>query len=298
MRFFMSCDGEAKQIEVFQGQEILDLFKEALIDFAKTPASCSAICQASDASPYFKATKKRLSHQPVGYNPALDDDYAHTVHDLKVAMGERFSSGKKGVIIKSLLRVVEAIRDTLTSAIVKTGYRVTGQWPINFTSAMNQCSAVKNISAAAYNHMQDKVGTLADIFRQRGVLTEADMDENGIVDLTEDSRKTPKDLRVLHQQRAVLMNSEECILQFKDQQSNLEARKVAARQKASDGEAQGLTDAQLYEAWFNRLTNQEKRDELVHRDNAGGKVARRKQKAVELRAQGWKPIQPTEETVA
>ncbi len=101
MRFFMSCDGEAKQIEVFQGQEILDLFKEALIDFAKTPASCSAICQASDASPYFKATKKRMSHQPFGYNPALDDDYAHTVHDLKVAMGERFSSVKKGVIIKS-----------------------------------------------------------------------------------------------------------------------------------------------------------------------------------------------------
>ena len=146
--------------------------------------------------------------------------------------------------------------------------------------------------------MQDKVGTLADIFRERGVLTEADMDEHEIIDLTEDSRKTPKDQRVLHQQRAVLMNSEECILQFKDQQSNLEARKVAARQTASDGEVQGLTNAQLYEAWFNRLTKQEQRNELVLRDNAGGKVARRKQKAVELRAQGWKPDEPIEEIVA
>jgi hypothetical protein len=37
MRFFLSCDGEAKQIEVFQEPELLQLFKETLIDFAKTP---------------------------------------------------------------------------------------------------------------------------------------------------------------------------------------------------------------------------------------------------------------------
>jgi hypothetical protein len=298
MRFFMSCDGEAKQIEVFQEQEILDLFKEALIDFAKTPASCSAICQASDASPYFKATKKRLRHQSIGFNPVQDDENENTIDQLKLALGERFASNKKGVIIKSLLKVVEAIRDTLTSSIVKTGYRVTGQWPIDFTSAMNQCSAVSQLSAAAYIHMRDKVETLAGIFRERGVLTEADMDEHGIVDLTDDTRKTPKDQRVLHQQRAVLMNSEECIRQFKEYQARLEARKAAVRQSATDGQAQGLTNAQLYEAWFNRLTKDEQREELVLRDAAGGKVARRKQKAAELRVQGWKPDEPVEEIVA
>lgn len=297
MRFFMSCDGEAKQIEAFQTQEILDLFKKALIDFAKTLASCSAICQASDASPFFKATKKRLAHQMIDFNPVLDDDYDHTVRLLKEVMAERFASGKKWVIIKSLLKVVEAIRDTLTSEIVKTGYRVTGQWPINFTLAMNQCSAVKTISHAAYRNMQDKVETLARIFRERGVLTEADMDEHGIVDLSEDTRKTPKDQRVLHQQRAVLMNSEECILQYREYQSRLEARKAEVRQPATDEHARGLTSAKLYEVWFNHLTKQEQRAELVLRDEAGGKVARRKQKVAELRAQGWKPDEPIEENV-
>lgn len=136
--------------------------------------------------------------------------------------------------------------------------------------------------------------TLADILRDRGVLTEADMDEHGIVDLSEDSRKTPKDQRVLHQQRAVLMNSEGSKLQFRDRQSRLQARKAAARQPASDG----VTIAQLYEIWFNRLTKQEKREELVLRDAVGGKVACRKQKAVKLRAQGWKPDEPFEEIIA
>ena len=60
MRAFVTCDGEQKQIAVFQEEDLITLFKDALIDFGKTPASCSAICQSSDASPFFKATKKKL----------------------------------------------------------------------------------------------------------------------------------------------------------------------------------------------------------------------------------------------
>lgn len=58
MRAFVTCAGEAKQIEMFQEDDILKLFEETLIDLGKTPASCSAICQSSDASPFFKAAKK------------------------------------------------------------------------------------------------------------------------------------------------------------------------------------------------------------------------------------------------
>ena len=57
MRAFVTCDGEPVQIEVWQEAELLEAFKEALIDFEKTPASCSGICQASDVSNFFKASK-------------------------------------------------------------------------------------------------------------------------------------------------------------------------------------------------------------------------------------------------
>jgi len=42
MRAFVTCDGEARQIEIFQEQQILDLMASNLIDLGKTPASCSA----------------------------------------------------------------------------------------------------------------------------------------------------------------------------------------------------------------------------------------------------------------
>jgi hypothetical protein len=57
MRAFVTCDGEAQQIAVFQMVTMLALFVAALIDFGKSPASCSAIAQSSDDSNFFKATK-------------------------------------------------------------------------------------------------------------------------------------------------------------------------------------------------------------------------------------------------
>jgi hypothetical protein len=60
MRAFVTCDGEAKQIEVFQEPEMVQFFKLNLIDFGKTPASCSGISQSSDVSRYFSNTKRAM----------------------------------------------------------------------------------------------------------------------------------------------------------------------------------------------------------------------------------------------
>jgi hypothetical protein len=60
MRAFVTCDGEEAQIKVFQETAMRKLFKDVLIDFGKTPASCSAICQSSDVSDFFKGMKKLL----------------------------------------------------------------------------------------------------------------------------------------------------------------------------------------------------------------------------------------------
>lgn len=62
MRGFLTCDGKPYQNEVFQEPEMIDAFKTAILDFTKSPASCSAICQSSEASNFFKASEKMLMH--------------------------------------------------------------------------------------------------------------------------------------------------------------------------------------------------------------------------------------------
>lgn len=171
--------------------------------------------------------------------------------------------------------------------IVRDGYEKTGQYPVNFVAAMNQCPAVKHMSMHDFNHMKNSVDQLANIFRTRGILTEADMDALLIIDQSEDSRKTPKDERVLHQQRAVLMNSAECIRQYKEYHERLQAKKASSGRVAAPNGSAPLSDAQLYNSWCFSLSHNEAREEAKNCEAAGGKVSRRKQKAAELRAQGW-----------
>jgi hypothetical protein len=60
MTAFFVFDGESSQIQVFQEGFVLDLMRQHLIDFRKSPASCSSITQSSDDSDFFKASKKKL----------------------------------------------------------------------------------------------------------------------------------------------------------------------------------------------------------------------------------------------
>jgi hypothetical protein len=65
--------------------------------------------------------------------------------------------------------------------------------------------------------VKDSVETLAIMFRQCGVLAEADIDREDVA-LSEDIRK---DECALYQQPAVLMNSAECVRQCKEYQQHL-----------------------------------------------------------------------------
>jgi len=55
---FISCDGEAVQLEAVLKGEIFSLMKEKQLIFGKISASCSGIHQASDVSSLFRNTKK------------------------------------------------------------------------------------------------------------------------------------------------------------------------------------------------------------------------------------------------
>jgi hypothetical protein len=83
--------------------------------------------------------------------------------------------------------------------IVKDGFSITGQYPIDFRKGVNLCPTVKDLSKAQYEKVQDSVESLASIFRERRVLTEAVMDGVDIMKMADDSRKTRKDERVRYQ---------------------------------------------------------------------------------------------------
>ena len=278
MRAFVTCDGEAKQIEVFQEEDMLPLLSTTLIDFGKTPASCSAICQSSDVSPFFKAAKKRLAglHEGVLYK-----------NDYLIRKLEEIFDGTQGItnenskkIIDGLLQIVYTVKSTLTSQVIQDGYIETGQYPLSFERAMSKCTYTFSSSQLA--EMKASLPDAVVMFQAKGELTEIDMDELGILDIYASREKKPKakDQRVLHQQRSVLMNKEETIAKYKiyktakqlelDSKLAKAAERVAKRAAAVDKKAAQAE----YKAWFNTLTIVEQKAERKKKrdENAAKKV--------------------------
>lgn len=68
-KVFMSCDGEESQIRVLLQDTFAEKFSDLRIVIAKTPRSCSGVCQASDISEGLQEEKGSLKK-------ATDDDFA------------------------------------------------------------------------------------------------------------------------------------------------------------------------------------------------------------------------------
>ena len=83
--------------------------------------------------------------------------------------------------------------------------------------------------------MTNAVDDAVAIFRARGALSEDEMDTLEIPSMNEEQvNQRPKDQRMLHQQRAVIMNSVDCIAKYKNHYENKELgviEEVAARQR-------------------------------------------------------------------
>ena len=279
MRAFITCDGEAKQIEVFQEQDIIDLLKENLIDLGKTPASCSAICQSSDVSSFFKAAKKRLRFTCSNKAHKVDlkkTDIGIFLTEEVFSQREKMPDAMKSKLIDGLQYIAATIQDTLKPSMIREGYESIGQYPIDFDKAMSHVSRKHPISIAQMEHMRATEGDMIAIYRARGNVTETDMDELGIMTVNDGGRRRkPKHLRVLHQQRAVIMNSEDCIAKFKiyktQEELNKEAtalrkaqRKAASDlKKAQEAEAKAAHKKQKadYHAWKATLTKEQKKVE-------------------------------------
>jgi hypothetical protein len=229
MRAFAYCDGEQIQIESFLTVAVLALLALALIDLGKSPASCSATCQSSDAGPLFKAIKKLLrgiwnrGWQSIGLTAALTRIFS-TRPNLE---------GQKSRLITALQQIVCAIRTVMKDDIVKEGYACIGQYPLNFRTVMGRCTT--QISLEEFTKMQDALPHFSDLFAKQGRLTEADMDAKAILSVNDAAtRKVPKDQRVLHQERAILLTAADSIAKYRNYQREREMAPVLALERAAE----------------------------------------------------------------
>ena len=278
MRAFVMCDGEEAQIRVFQEPEIKLLLEENLIDFGKTPASCSGITQSSDVSFFFKATKASLKniHTKNYQDPSLERNLKTAFLHFRTGNGPTtitsFTAAKETKLVDALQQICYTIHETIKPSIIENGYIWCGQnAPISLDANGNETMAkyeacmakcTTQLSVEQCENLRSNFPYFVEIMRTRGRITEAEMDAKGIPSFAEfDSNRTPKDQRALHKQRAVIMNSEECIAQYQAYQqrklnritqiegnrANVEQNRaaVAARKEAVAAEKRrraGLTD--------------------------------------------------------
>lgn len=225
MRCFICCDGEAKQIEEFMKDPCLEDFNNAHIDLGKTPASCSGILQPSDVSVFFKASKRKLKsiiEQDKKYSYPLLESRLQEIFKGR----EGFSHGNRKYVI-ALQKIIRALSEVYHKHTITDGYEKSGIYPIDFDKSMNMCT--NTIGLKDRTNMLEKLPQMVTVFLEKGMLTESDMDDAGIIKVEGRGRnKKAKDQRVIHQQRAVMLTDPETVSR---QQAYLTA-KFAPKPKA------------------------------------------------------------------
>lgn len=260
-RGLIYCDGEAMQIKVFQEPDIIDLLRDNCIDLCKTPASCSAICQSSDAGPFFVTCKGQLSKitetSYVG-NKVLADDIRAVLRDPKLV---GLTDPTKRKVIEGLQQINYIVKENMKPHLIMSGYRRTGQMIndlnenyatvgpeayANFNQAMSLCTMIKGsrMTSATFKLFENALIPAASIFRERGRITEEEMTELGLPNFTLGA--TPKDQRPLYKQRSCLMTSPIIIQQYNEYQHNkvtVEASRVITKEERATKKA--AKDAQI-----------------------------------------------------
>lgn len=292
MRAFVYCDGEAKQIKVFNEPEMLQLLSEHLIDLGKSPASSSGIAQASDLQKFFMGSKT-VADRSQHYRKRYERDII-TERLSNVLLTSKLHRDFQLRLVRGIQLVHYACYKILTQSIITDGYNKCGQWPLNIHNAMRLCSM--SISKTAYDHMTSEpvVQKMMDIYRTKGMLHEADMDAEGIIKV-DDTRTKPKDARAPHQQRALLLNASYTLNHFqvyKTAKENAmetavanraaraaaklaaEQEKISKRTAKEQAKRQKQTikaAADAYKAWYASLSPAAKKEER-DRVKAGNKT--------------------------
>jgi hypothetical protein len=222
---FVSSDGEPIQIKTFAQKHNVDLLNAANIFEAKHCASFSAMANALNAGSYFRSTKAKMKAPPA---PRVEMHTKELEERLSQQLAEECDHLHlpiRNKVVKAVCRVVYACHsvfkvDSIIDSFDKTGQYSPESKGMNFDKKMKCCTS--SIPSAHLEKMKTALPRLAAIFRVKGFLSEEDMDIEGIPKV-EDTRKVPEEQRVLHQNRAIVLNTEANLARF--------AKKAPARGK-------------------------------------------------------------------
>lgn len=246
VRALCTMDGEAKQTDSVFSEDVLLSFNLNLIDVGKHCASSSASTNAWDAATFFKASKKALTNSKLvdvvteqgkcAIVKAIDKKLLENIGDL-------CDKTKRDKIADGILRIIVSSQKTLNLSSIVTGFKLTGQQPLNFAIKMNATYKKPKLSGTEWKHMQSNVvlDYLTEVFKAQGHIKEKDFDQMNIRRVNDD-RKTDKDERVLHQQRFVLMTHNNTDARWREHRVNINLLAVPRTEMARLKQQQAFED--------------------------------------------------------
>ena len=203
--------------ELISDDIVADL-EAANITVGKVSASCSAIHQPSDVSPLFKAVKKRLSHciqnEENVNNPVLEEHIRDALKTLESNQSIQVGSEYKNKIAYGCQCVVRALQDVTTPRLIRDGFQLCGQYPVNMEKVLHQ--SYKKITVSDYNLMSSATASDVEFFLEHGHLTEEQLDKSHIPHTSEDHTGAPRDEKALHNQRAALITHPNTIARYRE----------------------------------------------------------------------------------
>lgn len=244
MPAFVLCDGEAIQLDAVIDDEVRRRLQESGILIGKLPASCSLIYQPADVSPLFKVVKgmlRYLTDKGLADRTSEDPAVAYQIGEAIEALNatrliitrpqinppvpnpsssisepqptsvptqslprQLISSAKKSKIIKAVLAILYSLKSKVKPDIITKGFQEAGVWPVDFRKIMDQQFVKQDL--AGYNDCIQASRALVESFRNKGFITEEEMDALGVAPSRPDNNTMPRHLRPLPNNRARIVN--------------------------------------------------------------------------------------------
>ena len=181
MKALVTSDGEQIQIRNIFTYEILMKFEDELAAALKHSCQCSESTKAWDAANYFKASKKRTKTQIEESIKKGKNAIGRIIEQLLHGNFPGVDKGKRDKICDAVVTVIVAAQKTLNLDSVTTGFKKTGQYPLDFQVKIGTYKA--EISAEHYYNMFNNIDHFVAIFKRAGRITEAEFDEKILLDL-------------------------------------------------------------------------------------------------------------------
>jgi hypothetical protein len=210
-------DGAAENISCAEDPEVLAICKESNIILAKLPASMTHKMQPMDVSNVFRGSKQRHGwkvREERYEQRFLADLYKHLAKGVDDALGEAQAALRgepRRTVIEAVVRARMTMAQGLTEPVMAAGFEKACMYPFQpdllLAPVMNQFPEWRPDPA-------ELAERTADIMREKGIVTETDLDELGVPKTKEQldveanpTRKNPED-RALRSQRCVHLNHE------------------------------------------------------------------------------------------